>query len=321
MTRVLRRQEELVERWTAAGGPGFAGRARALLLELGLEDDDLEKPTRVLLGGQRKLVVARGLPRARAGCAAARRARSPPRCRGPRAARRADARIRRRLRRCVPRPVPARRDGRRDRRAHVGEGRWTDQDVARQLLRLHGRARARALSPGAAVRHPAEGDCAARRGDPTIRGLGTPRSQRAAHQAGPEQAAPDRPHGGDRAARARTAQDRPRAPAARARRRADRRTGRRLDRPRGAHDPERCRPDRLARRTSRSRRRERRGQVGAARSARWGACTDDRRAEGRAVDSLRPSGSGPPSPRTRRRLRYSWCASRRRSPRARPSRG
>ena len=56
MTRVLRRQEELVERWTAAGGPGFAGRARALLLELGLEDDDLEKPTRVLSGGQRKLV-------------------------------------------------------------------------------------------------------------------------------------------------------------------------------------------------------------------------------------------------------------------------
>src|SRR4051812_27111613 len=31
MTRVLRRQEELVDRWTAAGGPGFEGRARALL--------------------------------------------------------------------------------------------------------------------------------------------------------------------------------------------------------------------------------------------------------------------------------------------------
>jgi ATP-binding cassette subfamily F protein 3 len=56
MTRVLRRQEELVERWTVAGGPGFEGRARALLLELGLDDDDLVKPTRVLSGGQRKLV-------------------------------------------------------------------------------------------------------------------------------------------------------------------------------------------------------------------------------------------------------------------------
>src|SRR5438132_1136024 len=38
MTRVLRRQEQLLERWTAAGGPGFEGRVRALLLELGLEE-------------------------------------------------------------------------------------------------------------------------------------------------------------------------------------------------------------------------------------------------------------------------------------------
>jgi ATP-binding cassette, subfamily F, member 3 len=56
MTRVLRRQEDLIERWTAAGGPSFEGRARALLLELGLVDDDLAKPTRILSGGQRKLV-------------------------------------------------------------------------------------------------------------------------------------------------------------------------------------------------------------------------------------------------------------------------
>jgi ATP-binding cassette subfamily F protein 3 len=56
MTRVLRRQEELVERWNAAGGASFEGRARGLLLDLGLADDDLEKPTRVLSGGQRKLV-------------------------------------------------------------------------------------------------------------------------------------------------------------------------------------------------------------------------------------------------------------------------
>src|SRR5215208_2236215 len=38
MARVLRRQEELVERWEEGGGPSIEGRARALLLELGLDD-------------------------------------------------------------------------------------------------------------------------------------------------------------------------------------------------------------------------------------------------------------------------------------------
>jgi ATP-binding cassette subfamily F protein 3 len=56
MAKLLKRQEGLLERWTAAGGPGFAGRARALLVDVGLEDDELAKPTRVLSGGQRKLV-------------------------------------------------------------------------------------------------------------------------------------------------------------------------------------------------------------------------------------------------------------------------
>ena len=56
LERLLRRQEGLLERWTAAGGPGFEGRARALLGDVGLEEDDLVKPTRVLSGGQRKLV-------------------------------------------------------------------------------------------------------------------------------------------------------------------------------------------------------------------------------------------------------------------------
>src|SRR3954449_10436255 len=56
LTRLLRRQEEIIERWTAAGGPGFEGRARALLADVGLDDGDLDKPTRVLSGGQRKLV-------------------------------------------------------------------------------------------------------------------------------------------------------------------------------------------------------------------------------------------------------------------------
>src|SRR3954467_14867418 len=56
MTRLLKRQEDLVQRWTAAGGPGFEPRARALLGDVGLGDNDLAKPTRVLSGGQRKLV-------------------------------------------------------------------------------------------------------------------------------------------------------------------------------------------------------------------------------------------------------------------------
>jgi ATP-binding cassette subfamily F protein 3 len=56
MTRLLRRQEETLDLWTSAGGPSFDGRARALLADVGLEDDDAVKPTRVLSGGQRKLV-------------------------------------------------------------------------------------------------------------------------------------------------------------------------------------------------------------------------------------------------------------------------
>ena len=56
MTRLLARQETLLERWTAAGGPGFDGRARALLADVGLDAEDAAKPTRLLSGGQRKLV-------------------------------------------------------------------------------------------------------------------------------------------------------------------------------------------------------------------------------------------------------------------------
>jgi ATP-binding cassette subfamily F protein 3 len=57
MSRILRRQEELLETWTAAGGPGFEGRTRAVLEEIGLSDDELALPTTALSGGQRKLVA------------------------------------------------------------------------------------------------------------------------------------------------------------------------------------------------------------------------------------------------------------------------
>ncbi|MGZ8783142.1 MAG: ABC-F family ATP-binding cassette domain-containing protein [Gaiellaceae bacterium] len=57
MARVLRRQEELVERWEAAGGPSIDGRARAMLLDVGIEEADLTLPTSALSGGQRKLIA------------------------------------------------------------------------------------------------------------------------------------------------------------------------------------------------------------------------------------------------------------------------
>jgi ATP-binding cassette subfamily F protein 3 len=57
MSRVLRRQEELLERWTAAGGPGFDGRTRAALAAAGLAEEELVLATTALSGGQRKLVA------------------------------------------------------------------------------------------------------------------------------------------------------------------------------------------------------------------------------------------------------------------------
>ncbi len=57
MTRVLARQEEVLERFDAAGGPSAEGRARASLLEVGLSADELSLPTRALSGGQRKLIA------------------------------------------------------------------------------------------------------------------------------------------------------------------------------------------------------------------------------------------------------------------------
>ena len=57
LTRALARQEELLERWTQAGGPGFEGRCRAHLAALGLGEDSLALPTEALSGGERKLVA------------------------------------------------------------------------------------------------------------------------------------------------------------------------------------------------------------------------------------------------------------------------
>ena len=57
MARVLRRQEELLERWETLGGPSIEGRARATLLDVGIEASELELSTSALSGGQRKLIA------------------------------------------------------------------------------------------------------------------------------------------------------------------------------------------------------------------------------------------------------------------------
>ena len=57
MARVLRRQEELLERWESLGGPSIEGRARATLLDVGIDEADLALPTTALSGGQRKLIA------------------------------------------------------------------------------------------------------------------------------------------------------------------------------------------------------------------------------------------------------------------------
>ena len=56
MERVLAEQARLLDRYERAGGPAFEGRLRAMLNEIGLEERELALPTRVLSGGQRKLI-------------------------------------------------------------------------------------------------------------------------------------------------------------------------------------------------------------------------------------------------------------------------
>ena len=56
MERVLAEQATLLDRYERAGGPAFDGRLRSMLNEIGLEERELALPTRVLSGGQRKLI-------------------------------------------------------------------------------------------------------------------------------------------------------------------------------------------------------------------------------------------------------------------------
>jgi ATP-binding cassette subfamily F protein 3 len=57
MTRVLARHERLLAEFEAAGGPGFEGRVRALLAQVGFTAPELASATSELSGGRRKLVA------------------------------------------------------------------------------------------------------------------------------------------------------------------------------------------------------------------------------------------------------------------------
>ncbi len=57
MARVLRRQERLLGEFEQLGGHAFDGRVRAQLEALGIDDDELDRPTAELSGGKRKLTA------------------------------------------------------------------------------------------------------------------------------------------------------------------------------------------------------------------------------------------------------------------------
>lgn len=56
LSRVLERQQELVEEYQALGGDQYPDRVRGLLRGLGLAEGEEDKPMRVLSGGQKKLI-------------------------------------------------------------------------------------------------------------------------------------------------------------------------------------------------------------------------------------------------------------------------
>ena len=207
-------------RSSSSAGRRPAGRAstaaaRAMLLDLGLDGGRPGAADERALGRPAEADRARRLPRAGSRRPPARRAGGAPRRRRPLAAR-----------------APARRafDGA---VVAVSHDRYLLDETVSQIAELdRGRIR---MWPGnysaytlarelelqrqqQQLRHPAEGDRAARGGDPPLQGLGAAGRRRAPHQAGAEQAAPDRPDGEGRAAGARAAQDRASAAPARARR-------------------------------------------------------------------------------------------------------
>ena len=56
LARLIDRQEQLLEQFTALGGPGLEGRIRTLLASIGFEEHELDLPVAHLSGGQKKLL-------------------------------------------------------------------------------------------------------------------------------------------------------------------------------------------------------------------------------------------------------------------------
>ena len=283
MTRVLRRQEELLERWEQLGGPSLEGRARSWLSGFGLSEAELELPTTALSGGQRKLIALAAclaqepdvllLDEPEAHLDNEGRALVEELVRGFDGAVLVVSHDRYLLDETINAVAVARPRA--------------DPGLAGDVLRVHGRARARARAPEAALRDAAEGDRAAGGGDPPLQGLGDRVvDERHARQARVKQMQIDRMDKVDR-------------PVLERRRiglqlRSSARGGQRVFELALARDGVRRRPgarggrpDRHARRAARRRRRERRRQERAAEGARRRAPADRGRGLGRPVDPRR----------------------------------
>ncbi len=158
MDRVLTRQQDLLDRWVAAGGPGLEGEVDALLRSLGFEVARPRAPDHRALRWTAQARRARRLPDPSAAPAPARRAGDPPRCRPAGAARRARRGVPGRRGHGLARPLPPGRDRLPDRRARP----WRHHDVARELQRVRRGEGGGAEATGAGLRHAAEGDRAPR---------------------------------------------------------------------------------------------------------------------------------------------------------------
>ena len=161
-----RARRSSLERWEAAGGPSFDGRARAMLLDLGL-DEETCLPTRALSGGQRKLIAL-------AACLA----RDPDVLLLDEPEAHLDAVGRSLLERLIATSTAPSSPSRTTATCSTRPSARSPSSTAAgsgcgpATTRRTARARARAAAAAGALHDAAEGDRAARGGDPALPGLG-----------------------------------------------------------------------------------------------------------------------------------------------------